>query len=565
MVKHFQKISTSCVLDEVIELLWLTVVFALPLVFLPSLYTTFEIPKVVLFRVVTWIMLLLFLIRIGRHGMKFGRSKMIKWLWIFGGAFLTFYLLATIFSTSPIVSIFGFYPRFQGLYTFSCYVIFALIVFLQIGSQADKTSRETQVRRIIKTIFISVSLVSVIALLQKFLPGFLAFWNDQAFEGRIYGTMANPNYLGSILVMIIPLMLIRLVENEEESKKNRATSKNIFTKTMLVLALLLNFTALYFTYSRAAFVGLAIGLFFAFWVMAKKKHSPGVFWVTVGGILVIVGFVVVVNLFGQNWKSTFLERLKFQGQYTVSAETRLELWPAVTRQILARPLLGYGPETFALTFPNFAPKNINTSPLKGAYPDRAHNEILDMAVQIGIPGLMAYLGFLILFFVIATKKIINDKSQSSWYYLGLLSGILALFVSNQFGFSVTTLWVYFFLFVAVLLQYLPPDDNSKKLAQRLFAKSKPTIPDTSHSAVGLVEMGTSRMRINIFFKIIFVLLVLGAGSWFVFFHDVRLIEADLLYRKGVDISNNNPDNHNSEVYSQYLQKAALLQPDQYQR
>lgn len=547
-------------LDEVIEFLWLTVVLALPLVFLPSLYTTFEIPKVVLFRVVTWIMLLLYLIKIGRHGIKFGKSKMFRWLRGFGGAFLAFYLLATIFSTSPLTSIFGFYPRFQGLYTFSCYVVFALIVFRQM-SLADKTEREAQLQRIIKTIFISVSLVSVIALLQKFWPGFLAFWNDQAFEGRLYGTMANPNYLGSILVMVIPLMLIRLVEKPISSAENQHKWQSIFTRIILILALLLNFTALYFTYSRAAFVGLAIGLFFTFWVIAKKKRSPGVFWVTVGGIFLMIGFVVVVNLFGQNWKSTFLERLKFQGQYTVSAETRLELWPAVTRQILARPLLGYGPETFALTFSNFAPENINTSPLKGAYPDRAHNEILDIAVQIGIPGLMAYLGFLILLFVIATKKIIADKSPSSWSYLGLLSGIMALFVSNQFGFSVTTLWVYFFLFVAMLLQYLQQDDNSKKPAPRLSARSKPTLSDTSLLASGLIKTST----FCVFSKILIILLVIGVGAWFVFFHDVRLIEADLLYRKGVDISNNNPDNHNSEVYDQYLQKAALLQPDQYQR
>lgn len=528
-------------LDGVIEFLWLTVVFALPLVFLPSLYTTFEIPKVVLFRVVTWIMLLLFLIR----PLRLARPLRLG-LWFFGGAFLAFYLLATIFSTSPLASIFGFYPRFQGLYTFLCYVIFALIIFFQIGSQVDKTRREAQIQRIVKTIFISVSLVSAIALLQKFWPGFLAFWNDQAFEGRIYGTMANPNYLGSILVMVIPLMLIWLLERPEISTKNQHKWQSVFAKIMLVLALLLNFVALYFTYSRAAYVGLALSMLFAFWVMAKKRHSPGVFWTTVGGILVIVGFVFVVNLFGQNWKSTFLERLKFHGQYTVSAETRLELWPAVTRQILARPLLGYGPETFALTFPNFAPANINTSPSKGEYPDRAHNEILDMAVQIGIPGLMAYLGFLILLFVIATKKIINDKSQSSWYYLGLLSGILALFVSNQFGFSVTVLWIYFFLFVAVLLQYLPLVESGVRSAHG----------SNKHFV---------RVQINNFFKILIILLVLGAGSWFVFFHDVRLIEADLLYRKGVDILNNNPDNHNSEIYKQYLQKAALLEPDQYQR
>ncbi len=510
-------------INRAIELLYLAVIFILPLFFLPNIYTTFEIPKVTLLRSVTLILLVLSLLKlaISKHfalpkaASPHAHPQVHKWLQISLISFCCFYILATIFSISPLTSTWGFYPRFQGLYTFFIYFIFAAIIFMY--GVSDNTETVTKrLNRIICAIFISSALASLIAILQKFLPGFLPFWNDAAFEGRIYGTMGNPNYLGGFLIMVIPLMLMRLIEKRNTGYKFAG----------ILVGLVFNFAALYFTYSRASYLGLVTALVLFSWVLAKKKRSPGIFLATAATILVLVGIVGSINTFGQNLKSTFWERLKFNGAYSESIETRLEIWPAAAKQILNRPWFGYGPETFALSFAKFAPANINTDLSKAAYPDRAHNEILDIAVQIGIPGLVCYLAFLVLLFYAVTRKILNDKSELAWTYLGILCGILALFVSNQFGFSVTVLWVYLFLFVALLMRYLY-QDNSRIL----------------------------NLNISKTLKVIIVFITLLFAAGIIFFKDIRLIEADYYYRKGLE----NPTGQLSSQYN--FKKATTLQPN----
>ncbi len=506
-------------LNYAIEWLYLAVIFILPLVFIPTIYTTFEIPKVTIFRSITIVLLILFMLKtIFCKRLEvpklMRKSKMHKFLIWCGIGFFLFYFLATIFSESPLVSIWGWYPRLQGMYTFLSYLIFGAVMFLELGD--NDGSKKKKLQRLIITIFVSSALVSLIAVLQKFIPEFLPFWNDAAFEGRVYGTMGNPNYLGSFLIMVIPLILILMLEKRSKG----------YSLAGLFLALILNFGALYFTYSRAAYLGLLVSLVLLFWVYAKKKHSPGIFWGTIASILVLIGVVGLINIFGQNLKSTFFERLKFQGSHIESVETRLQMWPAVVKQILARPLTGYGPETFALSFSKFAPANINTDISKGDYPDRAHNEILDIAAQIGIPGLVCYLAFLILLFVISIKKILKETHESSWLYLGLLCGVLALFISNQFGFSVTVLWAYFFLFIAILMRYLWQED------------------------VQLIKLNVSKTSV-----VLVILAVTFLGGALIYFQNYRLVEADYFYRLGLE---NVALIDNAQGY---IKKASSLQPN----
>lgn len=444
-------------IDRLMEALWLVLIFVLPLVFFSNIFTTFELAKVFVFKAGVVMLFLLWVLKYfilnasprfrsksDRHEPFSFTTASVRSPEIFLGFFLGWYVLATLFSVAPDLSFFGWYPRFQGLYTMFYYVLFGMVVFFELRSREQKN-------RLQLVLMVSLILVCFVALLQKFLPGFFQWWNDAAFNGRIYGTMANPNYLASYIVMILPLSASFLMK-----KKHKIVAGS---------ALVLGLVSLIFTLSRAGFLAAFLGLLFFGVMVAYRKHAKKT--LVVLGILPLFVGGFVWYLIGhpqEAWIKNipFLERLTTNEENVSSAQTRLEIWPATVKQILASPVFGYGPETFAVTFPVFAPADVNTSEDQGEIIDHPHNEILDVAVQVGIPGMIAYLCFILGLILEGVFVVKENNEETFWLIAGLASSILGLFVANEFGFSVTVNWVLLVTFAALILntvqqQHLEPE------------------------------------------------------------------------------------------------------------
>jgi len=430
-------------IDVTMEMLWLLLIFVLPLLFFPNIFTTFELAKVVVFKGGVILLMLLWILKYFIKGTspQF-YAKNFRTVWAALGCFLFFYLLTTMFSVAPALSFFGWYPRFQGLQMLFFYLVFGMIVFFELRSPGQK-------ERLIGDLSIGLVAVCGIALLQKFLPGFLQWWSDADFNARIYGTMANPNYLASYIVMVEPLLVGNLFRGRYRIFSGAAAVLGIFT--------------LLFTLSRAGFLALFVALLFFCGVIAYRAKSRKTLFALAVIPLVAGGFVwYIMSQSQENWVKNipFAERLFVTEESSSSARSRLEMWPAALRQIGASPFIGFGPETFAVTFPSFAPATVNTQEDHGEIPDHAHNELLDLAVQIGIPGTFAYLCFIFGMIVFCVKRFLSaqKKDDEGWLLLALASGILGLFVANQFGFSVTVHYVLLTIFSAIILNNLHHKD-----------------------------------------------------------------------------------------------------------
>jgi|GEM_PF-4295751 len=466
------------------EAVWLLLVFLLPLIFFPNIFTTFELAKIVVFEGATVLLLLMF---IGKYFLM-GKSPSFDWdkywyLWLSLLAFLGLYIIATIFSVAPALSFLGWYPRFQGLFTMVSYLIFGTVIFFELKSPQQR-------ERLIITLMVGFFAVSGIAMSQKFLPGFLQWWNDSGFNGRIYGTMANPNYLASYIVMMIPLFIV-----------------NIFRKKFKIfswIGLVVGISALLLTLSRAGFLAFFLSVLFLLVVVAVQRKAKKTLVILCLLPFLAGGFVwfVLANS-QQTWIQNipFVDRLTSSEENASSARERLEVWPAVLKQISVSPIVGFGPETFAVTFASFAPPTVNTREDQGEILDHVHNELLDWAVQIGVPGMIAYLCLILGLIVQGWKK------KNNWWVLGFSSSILGLFIANQFGFSVTVQWVFLTLFAAVMLNILHQEDKG----------------------FSLVELGLGTFaKIGIFA----VIAVLSVSFFWV--HGVQMVQADAEMRNAYD-------------------------------
>ncbi len=480
------------VVDFLLETAWLITIFALPLVFFPNIFTTFELAKAAVFQGSVTLMFLLWVLKYFLQGTSPSvLIKSRKYIRTALALFLGFYILATVFSVAPEMSVFGWYPRFQGLFTLAGYCIFGLIVFFELRTEQQK-------KRLMLMMMASFLLVCAVALAQKFLPGFLQWWNDAAFNGRIYGTMANPNYLAAYIVMMLPLFV-----------------GNFFTKKLRIfsgVSLMLGIFALALTLSREGFLAAFLSLLFFFVVVAVWKRAKKTLAFLCILPFIFGGFVwYLISHQQESWvqNNPVLERLTTSQDNISSAQSRLEIWPAALHEILSSPFIGYGPETFAVTFPSFAPPTVNTREDQGEIVDHAHNELLDIAAQIGIPGMIAYLCFIFGLIVAGTRRFLKPDAvngdQDSWLLLSLCSGVLGLFIANEFGFSVTVHWVLLVVFAAIILNTLHQKDFK-------------TVHYQLHPA----------------WKILFFVLVGVLSIGMFWLHDVSMVLADVHMRQGYD-------------------------------
>lgn len=440
------------------EILWLVTIFLLPLIFSPGTDAGFELSKTMFFRLIVNMMILVEILKIlpEKNLISYFRSKfsginIFKKLKLALLVFMATLILASIFSVDMEMSFWGTSLRFQGLYTFSCYILFGLVLWLNLTEQK-------QLDRLMKVFCFGAIATSFLAIMKGLDASFLHFWNDEIFRGRLYGTMGNPNFLASYLAMLIPLLIAQLLQK-----------KNVYIASF---AFILSVIAIVFTVSRSAFLGLFIGIGFLgviFLRKTKKESKNCKLPLKTRKYLIILLFILVIGVVALFQIKPVSNRLLLKNNTYQSIQTRLDIWPMTILQILNRPFLGYGPETFEKTFQQVAPENLkrcssNDISCAGTIPDRAHNEILDLAFQIGIPGMLAYMMFFIILGKETLKKVFTTTGNTlkasitdkrNWISaIGVLSGIIALFISNQFGFSVTVHWVYLVVFSILLLKYI---------------------------------------------------------------------------------------------------------------
>lgn len=390
-----------------------------PLLFTPFLFSGFELGKAILLRLVTMVALLL-IVFVAIRDAKFGWIKVSKKFWITLGVFILVNILACVFSIAPMLSFWGSYERQHGLLQLIYYVSF-FFLFISFIEKKD-------VRKIIYWMCATGTAIALIAILQNYFGIFLSIWDTSVLVGRLaIGTLGQPNFLASYLLMLIPFFVIFCGDNKG------------WRKYLWLAGLVLALWAILVTLSRGALVGIfAMMIFMGVFYKKKLLVIP----------VLIMSMILLANIFvGQTLvrENKLLSRLILDGESLRSVESRLEIWPATLKMIERRPILGYGQEVFKESFLKFAPQRLLEIEDTHEKADRAHNEILDITSSIGIVGLLSYLA--LLFGII---KLGVDKRKDSIIFASS-SSLLALFANNMFEFSTTTNYVLWWLILGIIV------------------------------------------------------------------------------------------------------------------
>ncbi len=238
----------------------------------------------------------------------------------------------------------------------------------------------------------------------------------------------HPNEVAGALLWVIPLLLMLLALVVRQAKTMWAVShwRWVGLLTLLSAANGLALLTLLLTQSRSSYLGLALALLLMVIVALPFR-----------GRLVLLGSVLVLSLAGGIVISQVGVEALLPGEGNVeisddpalslnTLEGRMEIWSRALYGLQDFPFTGMGMNTFRqivhVLYPLF---------LIGPDVDigHAHNEFLQAGLDLGIPGLIAfvalYLGAFWMLFEIWRNRVASLGTQHSALILGLGGGLLA--------------------------------------------------------------------------------------------------------------------------------------------
>lgn len=247
---------------------------------------------------------------------------------------------------------------------------------------------------------------------------------------RVFSTLQNPNLLAGFLVMMMALAC------GLGCKVRQASRRLLFLLLFVLLGICLGLT-----YSRGAWVSVAfvVGLY---GVLYNKKAL----WLL---ILIPIGLFLAQDAFTERLMSIF-------NPTDTSSTLRIALWESTLAMIADNPVLGIGWGAYWLVYPqyDFFIQDAATTIF------HAHNMYLNIAAEIGIPGLTVFL--LIMCGHIRTAWLMINTVNEGWpagLLLGLISALAGLAVSGftdfiMFNVQMSMLfWLFNALIVVVWRQW----------------------------------------------------------------------------------------------------------------
>jgi len=403
-----------------------TVLF-LPICFWPFARYPFEPIKVAFFVSTTTVMGLsaLFSINLGYGPV---RSQFRRWIssskavWssspltlsVF--AYFSAYLVATLMSINPRLSVLGQEGELHGTMT-----LLSTITFFALNAWACES--DNQIQRTITALLVGSVAVSVYGLVQ--------YWGLDPFSwitdsvSPVLSTMGRSNFLAAYLAIVLPFTWARIMIQSRRLDWFR-----------YIIVLVLQVTCLFLTLSRGGWLAFIAGGLTFLWLLGYRWQSPkiwilsGLFLVTSSWLFVTMNVVDLVQLGGvraRELPAPFLDLRE------ASVNSRIDIWIHAIDAIPEKWLTGWGP-------------NILT-------PD-PHNLLLYQLVSAGIVGLLTFLWVVFDFYwaILNMIRHARDRRKEVTGVAVAASGTAFLVVA-QFNPEVIVLSMLFWLILSLSITF----------------------------------------------------------------------------------------------------------------
>lgn len=228
---------------------------------------------------------------------------------------------------------------------------------------------------------------------------------------------------GAIVALITPLVVGLYFY-----KKHSA-----LVQAVLLGMILITFTGLYFSYTRAAWLSVvaAIGVFLL--IHFKIKFQWILITVSIACGVLLVSWTQISHFLERNkYEHTtedFGERLQSATNVTTDASNleRINRWQCALDMFYEKPVAGFGPGTYAFEYARFQrPENLTIISTNFGDMGNAHSEYLGSLAEMGIFGLLTFLAVVAAIFYQSITLYIKWPQEDKKNRVLIMSIILSL-------------------------------------------------------------------------------------------------------------------------------------------
>jgi len=285
--------------------------------------------------------------------------------------------------------------------------LYDFIPSLSIAALVLLTPRKREIRLAMRALLIAFALSALLGFLQVLLTdnGLYFQPTPMAGTGIPVGFFANPNHLATVIVIMLLFAGLNLIQNI--TNKNYRSPANVAP----ILAFIV-FSLMMLSLTNCSSAVLILGVTFVpmMLILARTvKHR-----LTIIGAALLGGglFVFDYLILGQNLSG-------IEQQVIGSSGTRLKVWSTVMNYPGFPSFFGTGPGSFYETYLIMS----SSSDFTRIYVNEAHNDFLQIVMELGLIGAAIITAYLIWFgrqfFSILTQKI-NFKNEKVLLLFALL-------------------------------------------------------------------------------------------------------------------------------------------------
>ena len=213
----------------------------------------------------------------------------------------------------------------------------------------------------------------------------------------------------------------------------RSKNHPLLIQAVLIGMIVIILTGLYFSYTRAAWLSViaAIGVWGLIHFRIKFSIVAGVV-VTLGIVLLISWDRIQMELERNKQEHTteeFGERLQSATNVSTDASNleRINRWSCAIAMFQERPIMGFGPGTYAFEYARFQePENLTIISTNFGDMGNAHSEYLGPLAEMGVLGLLTFLGIVAAIFYSGIRLYLDWPAEDRKWKVIILSMILSL-------------------------------------------------------------------------------------------------------------------------------------------
>ena len=368
---------------------------------------------------------------------------------------------------------------------------------------------------------------------------------------KLTSNQGNPNYLMHILVLTTPLAFGALIRELSAAGKEGSYLSRRFLEACLAFSLLAQSLCFFSTMNRSSMFAVFLALFFfAFSVLLLvrkqlinmlKGYLARLVYLFSGIVLATVLLIYFTDT-GRSLANsavsgartrllTWQERLtSLKSTENINVYSRVIFIETGWKMIVDNPLKGKGIGQFVIWYPKYkTEKHWEKFGLIGPeikrweeIPPQAHNEYLQLFIELGLFAFIAFLAFWFLFARAFWRYLKSQVGQPEFYLtLGAGAGVLGTLFNALFTFPLQTVTsaVFFYSVSGLILALLSRNDSGKFCRETGF--SVPLARPLSRAAVFAAAA-----------------IILSAGIWssfrivrgqYVFFDALKTHAHDLAY------------------------------------